>query len=138
MVGVHGMTITKWIHQLNPQRCWEYFGELDQEGYGIYENEYAHKLMYAETYRKPIDTLDKISHTCDNKRCCNPWHLVEGVVTKQVHEQAQKGSLSVKQQQDILNDTRSANYLAGIYKCHPQTIRRVRRLAVTKVDAKQN
>ena len=113
-------------------------GPRDSEGYGIYENEYAHKLMYAETYRKHIDTLDKISHTCDNKRCCNPWHLVEGVVRKQVHEHTQKGSLSVKQQQDILNDTRSANYLAGIYRCHPQTIRRVRRLAVTRVDAKKN
>ena len=132
------MSVSRLIHQLNPQRCWEYFGELDQEGYGIYKGERAHKQMYAETYRKPIDELDTVSHTCDNKRCCNPWHLVEGVVRKQVLEQAQRGSLTVKQQQDIVNDPRSANSLAGIYRCHPQTIRRVRRLAITRVDAKQN
>lgn len=67
--------------------CWEWQGHINKYGYGEFSvrvdpliNRYnysqAHRVSY-ELYNGPI-TQPVIRHTCHNKRCVNPNHLLQG------------------------------------------------------------
>lgn len=60
--------------------CWPWLGALSS-GYGkLYlggspEYTYAHRVAYFLTFgRWPLVGR----HTCDNRRCCNPLHILDG------------------------------------------------------------
>lgn len=67
--------------------CWLWRGLLSEQGYGVYKNRGAHRVMY-EMYVDTIPdglTLDHLCHsnsadcpggkTCFHRRCVNPSHL---------------------------------------------------------------
>jgi hypothetical protein len=66
-------------------KCWEWTGPVNNAGYGMIkgdrsQNEYGmvtvHRAM-AKFYCMPIDNTE-VQHTCLNKVCVNPDHLVLG------------------------------------------------------------
>lgn len=67
---------------LNPDNdCWEWQGAKAGRGYGVIHlsnprrNEYVHRVMY-ELYVGIIpDGLPLDHFICDNKICCNPFHV---------------------------------------------------------------
>lgn len=59
-----------------PDDCWPYAGSL-RNGYGSYNNSYAHRHVYQMAVGPIPDGL-LIRHLCGNKRCVNPAHLEPG------------------------------------------------------------
>lgn len=56
--------------------CWLWFGCKNKHGYGRYNGEYAHRVIYSEMVN-PLTSNMEIDHICGNKSCVNPDHLRE-------------------------------------------------------------
>lgn len=72
----------------NPDECWNWKAGLGPHGYGavrlgkknihwgrFHGNGYACRLAYLSIYGK-LPGGKKIKHTCGNRLCCNPRHLI--------------------------------------------------------------
>ena len=59
--------------------CWEWQRNLNHKGYGLvrvgYKIKSAHRVMY-ELLKGIIPKGMQLHHTCRNKRCVNPKHLI--------------------------------------------------------------
>lgn len=57
--------------------CWEWKWSLTSAGYGQLGREpwTSHKLSYTLRHGEPKQIL---RHKCHNRKCCNPYHLLEG------------------------------------------------------------
>lgn len=64
--------------------CWNWKGYIMHTGYGrtayklrdgTYEH-YAHRLAWAVGHGVPFPVEQEGMHACQNKRCCNPGHLI--------------------------------------------------------------
>jgi hypothetical protein len=70
-----------------PNGCWQWTGPLDK-GYGQFREfsngplALAHRWVY-EALRGPLPAGVLLHHTCENKACVNPDHLVQ--VTRSEH-----------------------------------------------------
>lgn len=69
-------------HNNDPTVCWEWTGATggrDGRGYMNLDGrkQMAHRIVY-EIFNGPIKEGLVIRHTCDNPRCCNPFHLELG------------------------------------------------------------
>jgi HNH endonuclease len=74
--------------------CWPWIGGLGRRGYGHFHKEnhkdvYAHVFMWEWKHQTLIH--QRICHTCDYRRCCQPDHLWEGTQLQNVHDGIHKG-----------------------------------------------
>lgn len=63
----------------NANGCWIWDGATNADGYGVVRNPdptYVHKLTYQLATGSRAPTTAVLDHTCRNRACCNPAHLV--------------------------------------------------------------
>lgn len=77
--------------------CWEFKGRLEPDGYGVVTIKgapyRAHRAAY-ELWIGPIPEGHVIRHTCDNRRCINPLHLITGSPRDNVHDAQERKRLA--------------------------------------------
>lgn len=68
---------------LDRSQCWEWTGPVNNAGYGMIKEDLDIENKMVTVHRvaareKGLDITREINHTCLNKRCVNPDHLVYG------------------------------------------------------------
>lgn len=73
------------MHEGNKLVCWEW--KREAKGGGRDNRPYfdvdgvkhlAYRLVYELTFGTKIPPNTMLLHSCDNQRCCNPWHVRPG------------------------------------------------------------
>ncbi len=68
---------------LDKTKCWEWTGPVNNAGYGMIKEDSSIDVKMVTVHRVSarhhgMDITKEINHTCMNKRCVNPDHLVYG------------------------------------------------------------
>lgn len=127
----------------NVNECWEWLAGLRGAGYGTFwssrGNRFAHRVIYM--HEVGMENPDNIvMHTCDNPKCVNPNHLIEGTQLDNVHDMVSKnrqGNSAAKLNEEcvkvikwMLREDGGASMikkLASLHKVHTETIRQIKR-----------
>lgn len=121
----------------NINRCWEWLGSCQRQGYGIQKYKgkviLAHRLAFFYTYGYWPDLL--VLHKCDNPPCVNPNHLFGGTHKDNSDDMISKGravhpvgdclpraELRTSQVLAIRADTRTARKIATDHKISNSTV----------------
>ncbi len=122
--------------------CWHWLASCGNHGYGQLASRghgplAVHRFSY-ELHKGPIPKGMLVRHTCDNKWCVNPGHLVLGTyadnsrdaVVRQAINRGEKngrGKLTEQQAAAILVDTRRGCVIAREYGISEQNICNIRK-----------
>lgn len=97
--GPMARTIRELLHEIAFNS--EYVGECNlwkghtAAGYGVIsidgEQRYIHRFIYSQQSGNILTTSDVIRHSCDNKRCWKPSHLIKGTHADNVADKVAKG-----------------------------------------------
>ena len=80
-----------------PKECWPWKASLSRNGYGKFgvggHNggwREAHAVAYELTHGALLPGF-LVMHSCDNRPCCNPRHLIGGTVLANIEDKIKKG-----------------------------------------------
>ncbi|WP_456705604.1 HNH endonuclease [Bradyrhizobium sp. USDA 4452] len=115
--------------------CWVWTGATAGIGYGQIQMwpgvKRAHRVSY-EHFVGPIPKGRLLRHTCDNKLCINPDHLIPGTKADNGRDSVERGQfrpnnkLTPEQVTAIRADHRAASTIAKEYGVVPSTITRIK------------
>ncbi len=75
--------------------CWEWQGRTDKCGYGgcsfMDVSITAHRAFYQLWHSVTLDGKTVVRHTCDNRKCCRPSHLVTGTQADNIADMVSRG-----------------------------------------------
>jgi len=75
--------------------CWEWTLGKTQDGYGKIKRNgktiTAHKWSLERLLGRPLGQGMVTRHTCNNRQCCNPSHLLEGTPIDNVNDKIRDG-----------------------------------------------
>ena len=96
--------------------CWLWQGGTDNDGYGLfgYDGKQWRAHRYSQHIHNGLDNQKPIVlHTCDNPRCVNPDHLINGTIQENNLDKLLKGRHSRLLSDDQVLAIRSSNKLSA-------------------------
>ncbi len=116
--------------------CTDFAGAISHSGYGnMIRNGRqvgAHRAAYEDAFG-PIPAGLVVRHTCDNKRCINPEHLVVGTQRDNIQDAKVRGRLATGERHGSRTHPerilRGAAHPRGNAKLSPEQVRVIRSLA---------
>ena len=83
------------VDKRGPDECWPWIASIDGHDYGSFRINQktitAHRCAFLLSGGALTEKKNCVMHTCDNRRCCNPAHLLAGSVQDNNHDKAKKG-----------------------------------------------
>lgn len=85
------------VDRRGPDECWEWKEGRTTRGYGLAcwgpprARRYAHRLAFEIANERPIGPGLVVRHRCDNRGCCNPAHLIEGMIADNQRDMVERG-----------------------------------------------
>ena len=70
-----------WLTGYKPHKC----------GYVYYDNKRLHRLVWEAHNAEPIPDGMVVRHKCDNRECCNPFHLEIGTQAQNIQDMIERG-----------------------------------------------
>lgn len=126
---------------LKDESCWLWQGAMRKDGYGAVRIDSklycSHRASYL-LFNGPLSSGQVVRHTCDNKRCVNPAHLISGTQADNMKDRMERGKagygemnsmvkLTDEQIAAIKKDTRRHVEIAPEYGVSASHIGRIRR-----------
>jgi hypothetical protein len=88
----------EWFHSVlnvSETGCWEWTLGKSQDGYGkvkrLSRTMPAHRWALEHALGRPLGEGMVTRHTCNNRPCCNPAHLLEGTPNDNVNDRVRDG-----------------------------------------------
>lgn len=127
--------------------CWEWLGSLNNYGYGRMRHQdkflKASHVSY-ELYVGPVPKGKLLRHTCDNRSCVNPDHLLPGTHADNMRDMVERGRwrqgnskhpiklLTLEEQSQILSSNKSNLSLSKLWGISSQRVKRIKEGASTR------
>jgi hypothetical protein len=116
--------------------CWNWTGALSGSGYAQVQMwpkvQRGHRISY-EHFVGPIPKGMLLRHSCDNKICINPDHLIPGTKVDNGRDAVERGQfkpkakLTYEQVLKIIDDPRPQTHIAKEYGVNPSAISNIKR-----------